>query len=230
MRGGAKWSTVVGLMLFGCLMASGAAAQEGLRLDAFGWAKLSIGSPGTAVRYGGGVEARGPFALGKNRDAWGEIDITMELEALPDKGALSFEDLSSWGNYAEVSGSFLKTVGALDVGDQKIRTSVLVRGSFATHVGRGADEEALRRYARTYGGGIQLEELTSRARVWIVYGQDDAVGPRGWGHWMFGGSVPIRRGPVVFFAKAGLGWGTPSTSGLQADYVTAGLGTATFAW
>jgi len=194
-----------------------------VRVTAYTWAKVGVGAPATKVKGGGGVEVRGPIAIGDER-TWGGLGVSLDVEALPDKGAFSFDSLDTWGSYAELSGFFTKRVGSRTTSTGRVTTSAIILGRSTF---KAIDENTVgRRALRAYGVGTEFAFVNTAgdlSHVYAIYGRDEAVGERGWGQLQIGGSLQLKR-PVRLVGRAGLGFGAASYEGRQSDYLTVGLG------
>lgn len=195
-----------------------------VHVSAYSWSKLAAGAPDSAIRFGGGVELRGPLAFGQNK-SFGAVGLRIDVDTLPDKGAAAFEDLGTWGNYAEVEGFFTKRIGSLAVAGGKVTTSAIIAGRTTFGVLGNTDDDPPRRALRGYGAGFELAWLRGGAldSVSAIYGRDEAVGARAWGQLRVKGSLTLR-GPMRFVGEFGIGFGPASIAGEQRDYMTAGLG------
>jgi hypothetical protein len=216
---------VLGVALLCCTSAS-AADQGEVVFDFYAWSRVAAGGPETKIRFGGGLSVDSPLAIGDDR-TFGDIGLSLDIESLPDKGEFSFADLGTWGDYFELSGFLSRQFGSAEVSNGTIRTSVVVFGG-ATFESLGAQPEGTpeaRRALRHYAAGLLLEHRrTDGARSWIRvgYGTDDAVGPPAWRQVLARWSVALK-GPLYMDGRAGLAFGEASLSGLQPDYITAGL-------
>lgn len=212
-------------MLAAALVAASSPARAqapapAVEVSAYTWSRAAIGSPDTAIKFGGGLEVRGPLAIGSA--ALGDIAVRLDIESLPDKG-IDFEDLGTWGTYAELSGSWSKRVGFLEVEGGSVATSVIVRGRTTFEA---IDESDVgRRALRAWGGGLEVEHRSARgvSRLAAVYGRDEAVGTFAWGQLQVDGTLAIKQA-VRFFGRVGLGFGPASIAGDQSDYILAGVG------
>lgn len=217
---------VVALVLAGMSAAAHGQEAEAVDFDFYAWSRLAAGAPPAEVRFGGGLYVSGPLALGAEK-SYGEVGAGLAIESLPDRGAFSFADLGTWGNYYELTSHGAYRIGSRTVKGGEVRTYAIAWGG-ATFASFGPQEPGTieqRRALRHYAFGFQLEHRsTAGARSWVRagWGTDEATGPPSWHQLLIEGLVVVK-GPVSISARAGVAFGEASLSGAQSDYITAGL-------
>lgn len=188
---------VVGLMLF----AAPAAAQRRVNVEFQPWAEVDLGGGAeTRVTYGGRVRADGPVALGDRQNPPADVFAQLDITSLPGASAVpNLAEPDTWGRYARVTLGLEHEIGRMNVGDQRIYTTVQTRWSFMTALDKR--HEPLKRYPRAYAVGIELGERAARARLFIGYGRHEAAGPRRYGQWIVEGQAPVMGtgGPVALY-------------------------------
>lgn len=183
---------------------------------------VALGRADTSVRYFISADVQGPLVVGDK--AVGDLGLTLSVETLPGKTE-SDVDLASWGNAVQFAGYAGRRVGEATFGPQRVSSSIVVEGRFASSFFDATAEPQRKRFYRAYGVGIQATlHLPERdAYFRLLYGRDESVGSRGVGQLLVSGELPTVK-DVRIYAKAGLGLGTSSLSGEQVDYFLVGLG------
>jgi hypothetical protein len=172
-------------------------------------AEATMSDVGSKVTPGASVGVEGPVVIGGHAPL--RMFARADLLALP--GATTAPDITALDTFSAVraSAGVLRDVGQLQAGGQDVRTSIVGHWSFSTRL--GGDPAPLERYARAYGGGLQLAELLGGAYLRIEYGHDDAVAAEfGRGHLLLAGAVPIAHtnGVASIGIEAALGLGHPT--------------------
>jgi hypothetical protein len=153
------------------------------------------------------VHVDGPLPLGQK--ALGRIEARLGFTSLPGQ-PIDPEDVSTF-SAAEVDLGVYHVLGLMNVGSQVITLSGIGEWGFSSIL--PSTPEATTRLLRRYGFGVRLEERTSGASVTVLYGRNEAAGPRRYGQWILYGQVPITgtHGALMLVGDATLSVGPQPT-------------------